>query len=82
MLANLALFTYGPDLHTYKQTKTTARTCYFFMGESHSHRAKAIGRDMLFSQRLYILRDLSLLDDLSPFAADWVSGSTGAAAQT
>lgn len=41
-----------------------------------------IGFDISFSQRLYVLRDLTLLDDLLPFAAEWVSGSTDAAAQT
>lgn len=39
-----------------------------------------IGRDMAFSQRLYILGDLPLLDP--PHDAEWVPGSTDAGAQT
>lgn len=40
--------------------------------EIHSNITKIIGCDMPFFQRLYILRDPSLLDDLPPHDAEWV----------
>lgn len=43
-----------------------------FWSEIHSNVTKIIGRDMPFSQRLYILGDPSALDDLPSHVAEWV----------
>lgn len=52
------------------------------VGEIYNNRTKMIGRDMLLYQRLYVLRDSYLLNDLLPYAAERVSGKRDAAVQT